>query len=66
MFNYYEFIIKADYILGHNPFNRSLVVGSIPGHDPLNVHHRGSHVNILKFIKNIKIDKKIENINFII
>ncbi|ORY28533.1 hypothetical protein LY90DRAFT_705678 [Neocallimastix californiae] len=41
---YFNFIQQqADYILGNNPFNRSLVVGSIPGHDPLNVHHRGSH-----------------------
>jgi hypothetical protein len=41
---YFNFIQQqADYILGNNPFDRSLVVGSIPGHDPLNVHHRGSH-----------------------
>jgi len=41
---YFNFIQEqADYILGNNPFNRSLVVGSIPGHEPLNVHHRGSH-----------------------
>jgi len=41
---YFNFIQEqADYILGNNPFDRSLVVGSIPGHDPQNVHHRGSH-----------------------
>jgi len=41
---YFNFIQEqADYILGNNPFNRSLVVGSIPGYEPLNVHHRGSH-----------------------